>query len=358
FNVIVDAVADIPTISVPSALQIPSWTPGVAVNYALSAAVTDTDGSEEITHYMITGLPSGTVMNHGHSLGGGSWYLDPGDVAGLQLVFNVVPTQAFTITSYAYAEEVNLSGTEVDFTDNIAEVCPLVLDLNGDGVSLTNLNDGVRFDMTGDGVAEQTAWVSGGDGLLVWDRNGDGQINDISELFGSHDTDGFTILSAYDGNGDGVIDAQDDIWSGLMVWVDSSHDGVSQGGELESVMAHGIAAINLTTVQEQDHYLNGNLVSHTGSFSYEDGGAGTVVDAWFVNEHGAAAQSTTIDPADVLQGEDSLDGAIEDFVFANDNGDQNPPVAGGSPQDQPFEPGITDLAPDDWAALHVDVHAA
>ena len=53
---------------------------------------------------------------------------------------------------------------------------PLVLDLDGDGVGVSTVDEGVRFDLTGDGVAERMATTSGGDGFLVLDRDGDGRI--------------------------------------------------------------------------------------------------------------------------------------------------------------------------------------
>jgi hypothetical protein len=63
-------------------------------------------------------------------------------------------------------------------------VCPLILDLDGNGVQVTNLADGVYFDHDGNGFLERTAWVGGNDGLLVWDKNNDGEITTGNELFG------------------------------------------------------------------------------------------------------------------------------------------------------------------------------
>ncbi|TDQ52352.1 M48 family metallopeptidase [Phaeovulum veldkampii] len=63
---------------------------------------------------------------------------------------------------------------------------PLVIDLDGDGVELVSrANSNAYFDLDGDGFAEQTGWVKPDDGLLAVDRNGNGSIDDISELFGS-----------------------------------------------------------------------------------------------------------------------------------------------------------------------------
>jgi hypothetical protein len=64
-------------------------------------------------------------------------------------------------------------------------VSPLIVDLNGDGVKTISLTDtGVYFDLDKDGFAQRTAWVSPQDGLLALDRNANGRIDDIGELFG------------------------------------------------------------------------------------------------------------------------------------------------------------------------------
>ncbi|MGD9851513.1 MAG: calcium-binding protein [Nitrospirales bacterium] len=98
-------------------------------------------------------------------------------------------------------------------------VDPLVLDLDGDGLELTaRTNLSPVFDLDGDGFAEQTGWVRPDDGLLAYDQNANGQIDDIGELFGNPTTSGFAELAAHDGNADGVINAQDAIFADLRVW--------------------------------------------------------------------------------------------------------------------------------------------
>jgi hypothetical protein len=62
---------------------------------------------------------------------------------------------------------------------------PLILDLNGDGIKTTSVSGGVCFDSNADGFAEETGWITPGDGLLCMDRNGNGIIDDGKELFGN-----------------------------------------------------------------------------------------------------------------------------------------------------------------------------
>ncbi len=230
---------------------------------------------------------------------------------------------------------------------------PLVFDLDGDGIELTNTENGVLFDVDVDGVAEQTAWVSGDDGLLALDRNNDGQITDRSELFGDTDgfEDGFQNLSSYDSNNDGVIDANDDVYEDLRIWQDVNQDGVSDDGELLTLAQIGIVSINLNASLPEDFYIAGNLISHISEFTFADGSTGTVVDAVFNYDNTSYATDGVLDTflfqavaneaaeamADIvgfnaeegdavdlsllIDSENDVTEAIQDFVFVSETED-------------------------------------
>ncbi len=115
--------------------------------------------------------------------------------------------------------------------------------MNGDGIQLTALSgSNVYFDLDSDGFAERTGWVSASDGLLVRDNNGDGFINNGSELFGTSARNGFEVLRALDSNGDNQITRADTEYGSLRIWRDANSDGVSQASELVTLDAAGIAA--------------------------------------------------------------------------------------------------------------------
>ncbi|MCL4677160.1 MAG: type I secretion C-terminal target domain-containing protein [Alphaproteobacteria bacterium] len=177
---------------------------------------------------------------------------------------------------------------------------PLVLDLDGDGIELTAIdteNPEVAFDLDNDGFAEVTGWVSADDGLLARDINENGRIDDASELFGSASTDGFAILSLLDSNGDLVINQNDTAFSELLIWQDANGDGVSQTEELHDLTHYDIVSIDVAGVTASTAVIAGNQISHTSTFTYENGSHGAIVDAWFSvdNTLSSYAQSYMLD---------------------------------------------------------------
>lgn len=86
----------------------------------------------------------------------------------------------------------------VDLTD------PLVINLDGNIAGLSDQK--FMFDIDADGEEESISYLQGGSGYLALDKNGDGVINDGSELFGTKSGDGFADLAEYDADGNGWID--------------------------------------------------------------------------------------------------------------------------------------------------------
>ena len=172
-------------------------------------------------------------------------------------------------------------------TSLVSTTSPIVIDLNGDGVQTTTLEEGVQFDLDASGSAQQVAWIDRNDGLLVLDLNGNGTIDNGSEMFGNHTqlangskaADGWQALEQYDSNGDRVISALDDIFSQLQVWVDANSDGVTGEGELFSLQDLGIKDIGLDHDGSQT-VQNGNLLSGMAHATTDNGQQLQVTDAW------------------------------------------------------------------------------
>lgn len=154
---------------------------------------------------------------------------------------------------------------------------PIVIDLGDAGIRLTSAERGVRFDIKAGGQPVQVAWTQRGsqDAFLVLDRNENGMIDDGSELFGNYTVqpdnppfgvlpNGFLALSVFDkasagGNGDEAITSADAIFDSLRLWVDVSHDGVSQPQELRELSERGVSSISLRYTNGRRRDEHGNV---------------------------------------------------------------------------------------------------
>ncbi len=185
---------------------------------------------------------------------------------GREITFNVGLQMSRSFEEY-YSERYEVLQSMCD---------PLVinLDTNIAGVS----DQKFLFDIDADGVLDNISSLNAGSGYLALDLNGDGVINDGSELFGTKSGDGFKDLAKYDLDGNGWIDEADPIWSKLLIFT----QGSSGETMLYGLSEKGVGAICLGNVGT-DFSLNSAstnqvnaAIRKTGIFLYEDGNVGTV----------------------------------------------------------------------------------
>ena len=167
----------------------------------------------------------------------------------------------------------------------VPPIDPLALDMDGDGVELLSVSESTsNFEFYVNGYAERSGWVKPDDALLARDVNGNGRIDDITELFGNDTTSGFTVLAALDSNGDGLIDVLDPEYANMLVWNDLNGDGQSTPNELRTLQAAGIGSIS-TTSTSVGQVIAGNAVPNRGSYTMTDGTIRNVDEVHFTPNH-------------------------------------------------------------------------
>ncbi|WP_322170482.1 hypothetical protein [Acutalibacter caecimuris] len=171
--------------------------------------------------------------------------------------------------SRSFEAAYEIVGKEEIFTD------PLVINLDTDAASLSDVT--FYFDLDADGKEEEISTLGRGSGFLALDKNGDGKINDGSELFGAKTGNGFAELAQYDQDGNGWIDEGDEVFSKLSVWMKCG----SGEAKLISLKDAGVGAIFLGSQGTQFSLTDASgsenaRIRRTGLYLKENGQAGTV----------------------------------------------------------------------------------
>jgi VCBS repeat-containing protein len=224
-------------------------------------------------------------------------YLRANDIGSLGSTVAFTATIGGVAHTYVYTQTANGAGnytlvdlegvTLTNLTSLITSTAidPLILDLGTAGLDFTPVGNGVQFDLNADGVVDQVAWTTGEDGILAFDVDGSGTIDSGSELFtpwfaGGLYSSGIAALASLDSNFDGVINADDTHFYDLKVWRDINVDGISDDGELSSLIDQGIASISLH-VTPSGGAIDGQTVLSEGIFTNIDGSSGSFVEVAF-----------------------------------------------------------------------------
>ena len=191
---------------------------------------------------------------------------------------------------------------------------PVIVDVSGQGFWLTNAANGVMFDISGTGLPVQMGWTApGADNAFLALPGADGLVHTGKQLFGdwtpqppSNYPNGFAALTVFDlpangGNGDGIIDARDAIFSSLRLWIDANHDGISQPDELHTLPSLGVNSISLAYKSSGRTDQYGNLFrfrAQVNPGTPSDVGK-TAYDVFFVTQGTptTTAQACTAPPA-------------------------------------------------------------
>jgi len=185
---------------------------------------------------------------------------------------NFIESRGIQISNGEFSEQ---GGTSSQLQTARPVVDPLVINFNNNAASLSKQT--MSFDLNSDGTNEDIAMLNAGSGFLSFDKNGDGVINDGSELFGPQSGNGFTELAKYDIDGNSWIDENDAVYDKLSVWTVSS----SGENKLTSLKDMDVGAIFLGNVAANFTYKDAenNSIANSkglGIYLHEDGIAGSI----------------------------------------------------------------------------------
>ncbi len=264
-------------------------------------------------YYLVFDKTNVMHYNYGAWYNMSTWKWAVKDVGSNDNIDSDVTGDAKSTTNVTQTSVFNLESGENDMSWD-AGITPIVIDLNGDGIqTVSRANSTGAFDLLGTGRAIASGWLSGEDGFLAWDRNGNGRIDDISELFGGNNKgDGYAKLAAFDSNGDGVVDANDAAFADLRIWKDVNGNHQTDAGELLTLDEAGVASLSLAYQAVPLLDGNGNLHLERGSATMADGTEVDMTDVYFgisaadVTDAGIALPSLS----DLLSDGGSLDGLV------------------------------------------------
>lgn len=182
-------------------------------------------------------------------------------------------TLDLTLQRVFYSEQ----STSLRLGDAVLQQDPLVINFNGAAAQLTSTK--FSFDLDADGTDEQISFVGPNSGFIVLDKNGDGRVNNGSELFGTASGNGFQDLSVYDQDKNGWIDDNDPVFSQLKAWTKDAEGNDS----LTGLKIMGVGALYLGNISTQFDFKtadNQSLGTLKASSVYlnENGSVGTLQD--------------------------------------------------------------------------------
>ncbi len=302
--------------------------PGIAsikvALYASSGAMvasttTDSNGNYKFSnlnpgdYYLVFDKSNVMHYNYGAWYNMNTWKWAVKDTGSNDAIDSDVAGNAISTTNVTQTSVFSLASGENDMTRD-AGITPIAIDLNGDGIhTVSRANSAGMFDLLGSGTAINSGWLSGDDGFLAVDSNGNGKIDNIAELFGGLGKgDGFAKLASFDSNADGLVNADDADFASLKIWQDANGNHQTDAGELLGLAEAGVASLKVAYTEVPFVDANGNLHLERSSVTLADGSSVDMTDVYFnVAAEDAAAAGVDVASLGQLLGDDSgLDGLL------------------------------------------------
>jgi Ca2+-binding RTX toxin-like protein len=144
---------------------------------------------------------------------------------------------------------------------------PVLLDLDGNGVTVTEFSKSSAYLDGGDGKEHRTAWAGSGDGVLFYDAGNDNKITEQREFVFTEWSQGSTsdfeaLREAFDTNGDGRLTSADAQWGSFKVMVTNA-DGTVTARTLAEL---GITSIDLRPDATNIELPDGSVITGQSTF--------------------------------------------------------------------------------------------
>lgn len=229
--------------------------------------------------------------------------------------------------------------------------CPVAVDLDRNGFSFTPAEDsGVFFDINADGWKRQASWTKPGDGWLAYDANGNGAVDDGSEIVFSRyartaQGDLQSLAEAFDTDHDSRLTAADEKWARFGIWQDANQNGVTDAGEFRSLSSMGVVSVGLVS-DGAFAVQDGNTIHGVAKITMSDGSTLDAADVTLrvtdnvrVSQPGGASRVVTQSP--FSPNGEVLDGTADKDLILGKSG--NNIVNGYAGDDVIFEDGGNDV---------------
>ncbi|MFB6346693.1 MAG: hypothetical protein ABEK50_13120 [bacterium] len=175
---------------------------------------------------------------------------------------------------------------------NAQPIDPLVINYDGKAAELSS--DEFNFDLNMDGTTESLPTLKSGSGFLAMDKDGNGAIDDGSELFGPSTGNGFEELAAYDQDGNRFIDEGDEAYRDIYV-LRPGADGKTEKTPISDldVGAIFLGSSDTSFSFKEDLDLKGQL-RRSGVYLTENGETGTVQQIDLVPDQSGRSQPSVM----------------------------------------------------------------
>ena len=284
----------------------------------LASTTTNSNGN-----YLFSNLDPGTYVlqfdksnvtfaasHWGGSYNMSNWKWARNDIGSNDAIDSDVTGDATATTDVTRTSAFKLTSGMNDMSRD-AGITPIVIDLDHNGIkTVSRADDSHGFDLFGNGTSVKSGWISGGDGFLAVDKNGNGKIDSISELFGGNAKGaGFASLAAFDSNHDGLVNSLDADFGQLMIWRDANGNHSTDAGELVSLAQAGVASLTVGYTELPFVDAQGNLHLERSSATLDSGASVDMTDVYFnVSADDAAAAGLKLPSmADLLGDDRALD---------------------------------------------------